>query len=147
MPIHLTIISKKQGIRERKFLSTESVSMSDVFLPSGYSGKARNLFKNSKIYNVLSAADVTSASDICNSIGSRSISISTSKLVTWLQMQTIVALKEFLTTVEEIICALIYSLEHKKCYAGFFLHSNTFDNSFKFRASNIQLYVFKKKLL
>lgn len=60
-------------------------------------------------------------------------------------MQTIVALKEFLTTVEEIICALIYSLEHKKCYAGFFLHSNNFDNSFKFRASNIQLYVFKKK--
>ena len=50
-----------------------------------------------------------------------STEVSKLKLMTWLQMQTTVALKEFLTTVEEIICTSKYCLKHKKCYVSSFL--------------------------
>ena len=63
----------------------------------------------------------TSASATYNSTGFMSTDVSTVKLVTWLQMQTTVALKEFLTTVEEIICTSKYCLEHRKCYVSSFL--------------------------
>ena len=71
--------------------------------------------------NVLRAAVETSTPATYDFTGLMSTEVSTTKLVTWLQMQTTVALKEFLTTVEEIICTLKYCLEHKKCYVSLFL--------------------------
>ena len=54
--------------------------MSDVHLPNGYSGKARNLFKNLKDKNALSIADETSAPTMDDYTGSRSIRECTSNL-------------------------------------------------------------------
>lgn len=64
----------------RKPWSTElAPSMSDVDLPTGYSGEAGNLFNNSKSKSVLGAADETSAPTMNDSTGSSSITVTTWK--------------------------------------------------------------------
>lgn len=129
----------------RKPWSTElAPSMSDVDLPTGYSGEAGNLFNNSKSKSVLGAADETSAPTMNDSTGSSSITVTTWKSGAGLQMQTSVALKEFLTTVKEIICALIYCLELKKCYASFLVILKQFCQLFQIQSFTQSIVCIKK---